>query len=329
MDAKKPSTSQSGAFESPPFKFVGISTFLHAAFVEDCSNVEIGLIGVPYDGGVTNRPGARHGPREIRNQSGLINKIHHRSKLAPFDLCRVADLGDVWVNTPFQPEMAIDNIADYYRRVHAAGIVPITAGGDHSIVLPILRGIAAGRKLGVVHIDAHADTSPGRWNFDLYHGGPFRMAVEEGLIDPRRTIQIGIRGALPVPGLWQYSIDSGMRVLEIEDVREMGISAVIAEARRVVGDGPTYVSFDIDSIDPAFAPGTGTPEVGGLTPFEVQQLIRGLQGLDLIGADVVEVSPPLDTTGLTALVGATMMFELLCVVAEATARRNRAESAPA
>jgi guanidinopropionase len=298
---------------------------MRAPFTEDWSAVDIGLIGVPFDAGTTYRPGARFGPREMRNQSTFLNRIHHRSNIAPFDLCRIADLGDVWVETPFHLELAINHIAAFYKRISASGITPLTAGGDHSIALPILRGIAAGRKLGLLHIDAHADTSPGRWGSNYYHGGPFRMAVEEGLIDPMRTVQIGIRGSLPIPDLWKYSTDVGMRFIEIEDCHDMGWPNVIAEARRIVGDEPTYISFDIDSLDPAFAPGTGTPEVGGLTPIEAQMLIRGFRGLNLVGADVVEVSPPFDPTGTTALVGATIMFELLCVLADARAARgNRA-----
>ncbi|MEE8625115.1 MAG: arginase family protein, partial [Acidiferrobacterales bacterium] len=200
--------------------------------------------------------------------------------------------------------------------------VPISAGGDHSVTLPIFRAIASERPVGMVHFDAHCDTGDDYLGSKFHHGAPFRRAVEEGLLDPKRTIQIGIRGSLNDPDVWKFSHDSGMRVIYMEELYEMGVKAVIAEARRVVGDGPTYISFDVDGLDPVYAPGTGTPEVGGFTTLEAQMMIRGLQGLNLIGGDVVEVAPPFDISGNTALVGATMMFEILCVVAHSVAARK-------
>jgi guanidinopropionase len=200
--------------------------------------------------------------------------------------------------------------------------VPLSAGGDHSISLPILRAIAADGPVGMVHIDAHTDTCNEEFGSRFTHGTPFRRAVEEGLLDPKRTVQIGIRGAQNTEEPWAFSLESGMRVVFIEELTKLGVEETVAVARRVVEDGPTYVSFDVDSLDPAFAPGTGTPEVGGLTTIEAQALLRGLRGLDLIGGDVVEVSPPFDPTGNTALVGATMMYEILCVLAEAVDQRR-------
>jgi guanidinopropionase len=201
-------------------------------------------------------------------------------------------------------------------------VIPLSAGGDHSISLPILRAIAAERPVGMVHIDAHCDTGSNYLGSNYHHGAPFARAVEEGLLDPARTVQIGIRGSINDRDVWKFSHESGMRVIYMPDFYEMGLEATMAEARRVAGDGPTYVSFDIDSLDPAYAPGTGTPEVGGFTSLEAQLMIRELRGLDLVGADVVEVSPPFDPSGLTALTGATMMFELLCVLADAVAARK-------
>ena len=193
------------------------------------------------------------------------------------------------------------------------------------MTLPVMRAIAAERPVGMVHFDAHCDTADSYFDGARYtHGTPFRRAVEEGLLDPERTIQIGIRGSLYSPDDWRYSYDSGMRVIPIEEYFEMGVDAVIAEARRVVGDGPTYVSFDVDGLDPVYAPGTGTPEIGGYSTFEAQRMIRGLEGLDLVGGDVVEVAPPFDPSGNTALVGATMMFEIMCVLAKAVAARMAA-----
>jgi len=301
-------------------RYTGLPTFMRAPYSEQWSDIDVGLVGIPFDGGVTNRPGARHGPREIRNQSSLMRRINQATGICPYDLCRVADLGDAWVQKPFELEGSLNEIAGFYRRIHELGIVPVSAGGDHSVTLPILRSIAAERPVGLVHFDAHCDTGDDYLGSKFHHGAPFRRAVEEGVLDPRRTIQIGIRGALNDIDVWKFSHDSGMRVVYMEEFYEMGVKGVLEEARRVVGAGPTYISFDVDGLDPVYAPGTGTPEVGGFTTLESQMMIRGLRGLNLIGGDVVEVAPPFDPTGNTALVGATIMFEILCVIAEAVTK---------
>ncbi len=304
-------------------RYAEIATFMRAPRVRDPRELDIALIGVPFDGGVTNRPGARHGPREIRNMSSLMRAIHHVTKVNPYDLCRVGDLGDVAFSRIYELESCLDDIAEFYTRVHAAGAAPLSAGGDHAITLPIFRAIAdKERPLGMVHIDAHTDTWDEFLGSKYMHGTPFRRAVEEGLLDPKRTIQIGIRGAQNSDEGWTFSLESGMRVVFMEEFTKLGVEAVIAEARRVVGDGATYISFDVDGLDPVYAPGTGTPEVGGLTTIEAQVLLRGLRGLDLVGGDVVEVAPPFDPSGNTALVGATMMYEILCLLAEAVAKRR-------
>ncbi len=305
-------------------RYAGIATFMRTPLVRDPSELDIALIGVPFDGGVENRPGARHGPREIRNMSSLTRAVHHVTKINPYELCRVADLGDVPIANTFDLEASHADITQFYRKVHTAGAVPLSAGGDHSISLPILRAIAADRPVGMVHIDAHTDTFDEELGCKFTHGTPFRRAVEEGLLDPKRTVQIGIRGAADSEEGWTFSVESGMRVIFMEEFTRLGVEGVIAEARRVVGHGPTYLSFDIDSLDPAFAPGTGTPEMGGITTIQAQALVRGLRGLDLIGGDVVEVSPPFDPSGMTALVGATMMYEIVCILAEAVVRRKEA-----
>ncbi|MCK4762963.1 MAG: agmatinase [Candidatus Aminicenantes bacterium] len=304
-------------------RYTGIATFMRTPLVQEVSGLDIALIGVPFDGGVENRPGQRHGPREMRNMSSMMRTIHHVSRIDPYKLCRIADVGDVPVNSAFDLEGSHKNIMDFYHLIHTAGVVPLSAGGDHSISLPILRAIAADRPVGMVHIDAHTDTCDEELGSKFTHGTPFRRAVEEGILDPGRTVQIGIRGAQDSEAGWAFSLESGMRVIFIEEFTGLGVQAVIAEARKVVGDGPTYISFDVDSLDPAFAPGTGTPEIGGLTTIEAQILLRGLRGLNLIGGDVVEVSPPFDPSGVTALVGATMMYEILCVLAESTAQRKK------
>jgi guanidinopropionase len=303
-------------------RYTGIPTFMRAPYAEQFDGVDIGLVGVPFDGGVTNRTGARHGPREIRNQSSLMRRINQATGICPYDLCRVADIGDAWVESPFNLETAIEEIAAFYRTVHQAGIVPVTAGGDHSITLPVMRGIAAHRPVGMVHFDAHCDTGDDYLGSRFHHGAPFRRAVEEGLLDPKRTIQIGIRGPLNDADIWGFSHETGMRVIYIEEFYELGVKGVIEEIHRVAGTGPTYLSFDVDGLDPVYAPGTGTPEVGGFSTLEAQMMIRACQGLELVGGDVVEVAPPFDPSGNTALVGATIMYEILCVVADAWARAN-------
>ena len=303
-------------------RYTGIPTFMRAPQTETWDDIDIGLIGVPFDGGVTNRTGARHGPREIRNQSSLMRRKNQSSGICPYDLCNIADLGDAWVQKPFHLEESLDEIADFYREVHKHGIVPVSAGGDHSVTLPIFRAIAGDGPVGMVHFDAHCDTGDDYLGSKFHHGAPFRRAVEEGLLDPKRTVQIGIRGSLNDLDIWKFSHDTGMRVVYMEEFYERGWSEVIQEARQIVGDGPTYISFDVDGLDPVYAPGTGTPEVGGFTTVEAQFMIRALQGLNLVGGDVVEVAPPFDPTGNTALVGATMMFEILCVVADSVGQRN-------
>ncbi|MDE0308549.1 MAG: agmatinase [Acidiferrobacterales bacterium] len=301
-------------------RYTGIPTFMRTPHSEDWEDVDIGLVGVPFDGGVTNRTGARHGPREIRNQSSLMRRMNQSSGICPYDLCRIADLGDAWIQKPFHLEESLDEIEDYFQRIHDKGIVPVSAGGDHSVTLPIFRAIVKQAPVGMVHFDAHCDTGDDYLGSKFHHGAPFRRAVEENLLDPKRTVQIGIRGSLNDLDVWKFSHDTGMRVVYMEEFAQRGWQSIIEEARDIVGDGPTYISFDVDGLDPVYAPGTGTPEVGGLTTLEAQMMIRALEGLNLIGGDVVEVAPPFDPSGNTALVGATMMFEILCVVAESVGR---------
>ncbi len=303
-------------------RYSGIPTFMRTPYTTELSEIDIALIGVPFDGGVTNRTGTRHGPREVRNQSSLMRTVNQSTGVAPFELCRVGDIGDAVPDSPFELTGAHDSIQAFYEPVKAAGLLPISAGGDHSITLPILRAMAKDGPVALVHFDAHCDTGDNYLGSRFHHGSPFKIAVEEGLIDPKRTIQIGIRGGLTDPNQWKFSYDSGMRVILIDEFYQMGVDAVIEEIHRVVGDARTYVTFDVDGLDPVYAPGTGTPEVGGFTTFEAQKMIRSLADLDIIGADVVEVAPPFDPSGVTALVGATMMWELLCVSAVALQRRR-------
>ena len=294
----------------PPYS--GVPSLLDAPLADGLDGLDVALIGVPMDLGVTNRPGARFGPRALRDIE-RIGPYHHVLKRAPFAEMKCADVGDVPFRSRFSLEMCMEDIEDYYSDVAASGVRPLSAGGDHSITYPIMKALGADRPLGMVHIDAHCDTG-GEYDYSkFHHGGPFRQAVLDGVLDPERCIQIGIRGSSEM--IWEFSYDSGMTVLHVEDVNAMGAETVAAKARDVVGDGPVYVTFDVDGLDPAFAPGTGTPEVGGLTPREAQTILRGLDGLDIVGGDVVEVAPQYDATSNTALAGGQMMFEILTVMA--------------
>ena len=304
-------------------RYSGIATFMRTPFAPDPSGLDIALIGVPYDGAVEGRSGARHGPREVRNMSSMIRTIHHATRINPYKLCQIADMGDIPFMNVFSPEKIHGDIMNFYQKVYTAGVVPLSVGGDHSISLPILKVLGRENPVGMVHIDAHTDTNDEEMGFRYSHGTPFRRAVEEKVLDPKRTVQIGIRGAQNSEDSWNFSIDSGMRVIFMEEFTSLGVTSVIDRARDIVGDGPTYVSFDVDGLDPVYTPGTGTPEIGGITTVEAQTLLRGLRGLNLIGADVVEVSPPFDPSGNTALVGATMMYEILCLLAESVALRKK------
>lgn len=298
--------------------YSGIATLLSAPYrpeapeLADFGGLDVALVGVPMDLAVTNRAGSRLGPRAIRNIE-RIGPFHHALKLAPMAERRVADVGDVPFRSRFSLEQSLEDIEAFMHRVVGAGVRPLSAGGDHSISYPILRAVGREQPVGLVHIDAHCDTSGVYDGSRFHHGGPFRQAVLDGVLDPARTIQIGIRGGGEY--LWEFSYETGMTVIHAEEVDAMGIPAVIARAREVVGDQPFYVTFDVDGIDPAFTPGTGTPEVGGLTPREAQRILRGLAGLTVVGGDVVEVAPQYDATTVTAQIGAQMMFEILALLA--------------
>lgn len=290
--------------------FAGISTFLDAPAQQGLDDLDVALIGVPMDLGVSNRAGARSGPRAIR-QVERIGPYNHQSRIAPQMHLRYADVGDCPINR-YSLDKSIAEIEAFYHTVMDAGVRPLSAGGDHSITYPIMKALGRDEPVGMIHIDAHCDTGGEYDDCKFHHGGPFRMAVLDGVLDPERTIQIGIRGSSDV--IWEFSHAAGMTVVYIEDLMRDGVDAIVAKAREVVGDGPVYVSIDVDGFDPAYAPGTGTPEVGGLTPREGQQLLRGLMGINVVGGDVVEVAPQYDPTSNTAQLGAQMMFEILCLM---------------
>ena len=300
--------------------YSGIATFFRANLAEDWKEVDIALVGLPTDIGLTQRTGARHGPREIRNQSCNILYYNPLTKVIPFELARIADIGDVPLISAFNLETVIAEIHAFYAKLHRAGVVPVTAGGDHSITYPILKALGADRPVGLVHVDAHVDATDRIADSTLHHGAPFKNAVVDGLVDPKRSVHIAIRdGAAEFE---QFAHETGQCVIDIDRFYDLGVQGVIAETRRIVGDGPVYVTFDVDGLDPVYAPGTGTPVVGGITTYEAKRLMQGLRGLDVIGGDLVEVSPPFDSAGITALAGAQLMFEILCLAAESFAARS-------
>jgi agmatinase len=297
--------------------YVGMPTFLTSPHrpidpeKPDFGDLQVAIVGVPMDLGVTNRNGSRFGPRALRTIE-RIGPYNHVLRTAPVSDMRVADIGDVPFRSRFSLDLSHEDIEAHIGRIRDAGVAPLSVGGDHSISLPILKALGKDRPVGMIHIDAHCDTSGGFDHTKFHHGGPFREAVLEGVLDPKRTIQIGIRGSAEY--LWEFSYDSGMTVIHAEEITGLGMAAVIERARAVAGDGPTYISFDIDSLDPAFAPGTGTPEIGGLTTREALELLRGLKGLNIVGGDVVEVAPQYDASTNTAQAGAQMLFEILSLM---------------
>lgn len=320
MDAFDPDFLPVSGFELP--RFAGIPTFMRLPAAKDPAGIEIGLVGVPWDGGTTNRPGARHGPRALRDASTMVRMVNQATAAAPFHTVRCADLGDVPPN-PASLEDSLARIERFFDALMAAGVTPLTAGGDHLSTLPVLRAVAKGGAVGMIHFDSHTDLYDDYFGgYKLTHGTPFRRAVEEGLLDPRRIVQIGIRGSTYDGEDREFAAAVGVRIVTIEELMDRGPDAVMAEARTIVGAAPVYISFDIDGIDPAQAPGTGTPEIGGFSTHTAQRMVRALDGLDIVGADLVEVSPPFDVGGITAYVGASMLFELLCVTATAVARRK-------
>jgi guanidinopropionase len=292
--------------------YSGIPTFLGLPQAASAAGLDIALIGVPMDLGVSNRPGARFGPRAVRSIE-RIGPYHPTFRGVPKSAVRAADVGDVPFRSRYSLEQSLQDIERYYSALKAQGVRPLSVGGDHSITYPILKALGRDAPVGLVHIDAHCDTMGAYDGSKFHHGGPFRLAVLDGVLDPDRTIQIGIRGSSNM--FWEFSHASGMTVIYMEDFMRMGVSAVAERARAVVGDGPTYVSVDVDGFDPAYAPGTGTPEAGGLEAREGLELLRALAGVKIVGADVVEVAPQYDPTTNTSQLAAQLLFEEFALMA--------------
>lgn len=297
-------------------RFAGIATFMRLPGTTAPADLDVAVLGVPFDIGTSNRPGARFGPRHIRAESVLLRPYNMATRAAPFDSLRIDDVGDVATN-PYNLTDSIDRITAHYGELLADDVIPVTMGGDHTIVLPILRAIAAIHgPVGLVHIDAHTDINDSMFGEKIAHGTPFRRAMEEGLLDGDRVAQIGVRGTGYEADDFDWSRQQGFRVVQVEECWHTSLVPLMEEvvAKVGAGGGPVYLSFDIDGIDPSFAPGTGTPEIAGLTVPQVLEIIRACRGLNLVGADLVEVAPIYDTTGGTSLLAANLLYEMLCVL---------------
>lgn len=295
-------------------RFGGLASMMRLPVVDSPEGLDAAFIGVPLDIGTSNRSGARMGPRQIRAESALLRPYNMATGAAPFDTLQVADLGDVPINT-YSLEKSVELITGFYRPVLAAGCVPLTLGGDHTIALPILRAVAERHgPVALVHVDAHADINDTMFGERIAHGTPFRRAVEEGLLQGDKVWQIGLRGTGYAADDFDWPRQQGFTVVPAHEVWYQSLAPLMARVRAAIGDTPCYLSFDIDGIDPAYAGGTGTPEIGGLTVPQALEIIRGCRGLNLVGADLVEVAPPYDPTGNTALLGANLLYEMLCVL---------------
>ena len=300
-----------GGNEMP--RFGGIATMMRLPHAPTAKDLDVCFVGVPFDIGTSNRPGARFGPRQIRTESCLIRPYNMATRAAPFDSLQVADIGDVAINT-FNLEKSVAIIERAYHEILAENCKPITLGGDHTISLPILRALRKKHgPVGIVHIDAHADINDHMFGEPVTHGTPFRRAIEEGLIEPTRMVQIGLRASGYEADDFDWPRAQGVRVVQAEECWYHSLTPLMAEVREQLGEGPVYLTFDIDGLDPAYAPGTGTPEIGGLTVHQGLEIVRGCRGLDLVGADLVEVAPAYDSSGNTSLVAANLLFEMLCV----------------
>jgi guanidinobutyrase len=301
-----------GGNEMP--RFGGPGTMMRLPAQATAEGLDACFVGVPLDIGTSNRSGTRFGPRQIRAESALLRPYNMATRAAPFDSLQVADIGDVPTN-PYDLKKSVAIIEAAYDAILAQGCRPLTLGGDHTLTLPVLRAMRRRHgALGLIHVDAHADINETMFGERVAHGTPFRRAVEEELLDTRRVVQIGLRGTGYAADDFDWPRRQGFRVVQAEECWHRSLAPLMAEVREQVGGGPVYLSFDIDSLDPAFAPGTGTPEIGGLTVMQGLEIVRGCRGLDLVGGDLVEVSPPYDPAGTTALVGANLLFEMLCVL---------------
>jgi len=300
-------------------RYSGVATFLRLPHVPEARGLDLALVGVPFDTSAGYRGGTRLGPRAIRHHSSQVRTHHPIHDITIHEAIRIADYGDVRTS-PFEIDKTYDWITEEFDRIHAQGCRTIAVGGDHGITYPILRAVARHHgPVGIVQIDAHTDTHDRQFGATLTHATPFRRAHEAGLITPARVMQLGIRGSLFRRDDLAWSREH-YRLVPAHEVHRRGMDDVVGEMRALVGTGPVYLSFDIDGLDPSCAPGTGVPEIGGLSTWQAIQVIHGLAGLDLVGADVVEVSPPCDANDITSIVAAQLVFEIASVFALNKAR---------
>jgi guanidinopropionase len=297
-----------------------VATFMRLPRVDDLTHVDIGVFGVALDS-ATYRGGTRQGPAAVREASRAIRRVNPRTLVSPFDLANVADIGDVPVNVLDYPG-SIALVRDHVARMREAGVVPVAVGGDHSTSLPVLRGLADGEPLGIIQFDSHADVQDVFFGTRDNHASLMRRATEEGIVDPKRVVQIGLRGTRFGDADVQWGVDQGFTAITYDDFEEMGRAAAIERAREVVGSGPVYITYDIDGLDPTEAPGTPAREPGGLSMRDSQVILRSLDGIDVVGGDVCEVAPALDPSGLTQLNAANLLFEIVCLAASAHAKRG-------
>jgi guanidinobutyrase len=301
-----------GGNEMP--RFGGPATMMRLPTQATAEGLDAAFIGIPMDHGTSNRPGTRLGPRQIRDESRMLRPYNMATGAAPFDAMQVADIGDVPINT-FDLKKTVDIITAHYSAVLGHGTIPLTLGGDHTLTWPILRAIKA--KCGpvaLIHVDAHADINDTMFGEKVAHGCPFRRAWEDGCLINEKVFQIGLRGTGYSPDDFDWGRKQGWTVVQAEECWHKSLTPLMADIRARIGDAPVYLSYDIDSLDPAFAPGTGTVEPGGLTIWQGLEIVRGAAGLNLVGCDLVEVSPPYDPSGNTALIGANLLYEMLCVL---------------
>lgn len=295
-------------------RFSGPNTFMRLPSAHKLNGLDVAVLGIPLDIGTSWRSGTRFGPKQVRAESAMLRPYNLATGAAPFDALQVADIGDLAINT-FSLSDSLSIIAESYEAILNYDIMPLAIGGDHSITLPILRAIAKRHgPVALVHVDAHADVNDEMFGMRETHGTVFRRAYEEGLINPRKTYQIGIRGSGYTAEDFTEAASWGFQQFPAHELWHRSLTPMAAEIRRDIGDTPVYITYDIDSLDPAYAPGTGTPEIGGLTTPQALELLRALKGLNIVGADLVEVSPPYDTSGNTALTGANILFEILCIL---------------
>lgn len=302
-------------------RFSDIATFMRTKRVEPCEEIDIGLVGVPFDIGLNYRSGPREAPGAVRHASRLIRSSNIKTKVQPYKDNNIADLGDALIN-PLNFDESIQNITDFFANLKALDIRPVAVGGDHTIPTPILRALAKDGPVGLLQVDSHADVLDNMCGTKVNHATFMRRAHEEGLIDPDRTVQLGLRGSLFVPEDHEYCYEAGFEVINYDRYEEMGRTKAIDLIKERLGNGPTYITIDIDGLDPAFCPGTGVPEIGGIIPRDMQVILRELSGhVDLIGADICEVAPCYDPTGVTSITAANLMFELTCMIADSLSRK--------